>query len=187
MSHDGQAPEAGATRVWGVMAEFSDPAALLHAAERVRDAGFKRWDVFSPFPVHGIDEAMGVKQSKVPVVMGAAALTGFASAWLMQWWMNEVDYPIPIAGKPLFAWEAATPILFEFSVLLAAFGALLGMLALSGLPRWHHPLMCKERFLRVSDDRFVIAIEARDGSFDERTTADFLRQIGGNHVDLVED
>jgi len=187
MKHETHAAAAEPKRSWGVMAEFADPAALMHAAERVRDAGFRKWDVYSPFPVHGMDESMGVKQSKVPVIMGAAAATGFTCAWLMQWWMNQVDYPIPIAGKPLFAWEAATPILFEFSVLLAAFGALLGMLALNGLPRWHHPLMCKERFLRVSDDRFVIAIEARDPSFDERKTAEFLRQIGGNHVEMVED
>lgn len=173
--------------VWGVLAEFDDPVALIHAAERVRDAGFTRWDVYSPFPVHGMDAAMGLKQSKVTWIMGAAALAGFTSALLMQWWMGAVDFKIVTAGKPLFAWEQATPIMFEFSVLLAAFGAVLGMLALNGLPRWYHPLLKKERFLRVGDDRFCIAIESADPGFDESETRVLLENLGGRHVELVED
>lgn len=179
--------DAGAAPLWGVMAEFADPGALYHAAERVRDQGYRRWDVYSPVPVHGMDEAMGLKQSKVTWIMGGAAFTGFICALLMQWWMSAVDYPIPNGGKPMFAWEQFTPIMFELSVLFSAFGAVVGMLALNALPRWHHPLFGKERFLRVSDDRFVIAIEARDPQFNAERTRAFLESIGGTHVDLVED
>lgn len=181
-SHAGQAPV-----VWGLMAEFDTPASLTHAAEAVRDAGYKKWDVYSPFPVHGMDEAMGAPPSKVPWVMGAMALTGFSCALLMQWWMSAVDYKIVTAGKPLFAWEQFTPIMFELSVLFAAFGAVFGMLILNLLPRWHHPMLAKERFLRVSDDRFVIAIESSDPRFNQSETRRLLEQAGGRHIDVVED
>ncbi|HBS28826.1 MAG TPA: DUF3341 domain-containing protein [Phycisphaerales bacterium] len=177
----------GGAGVWGVMAEFATPAALSHAAEKVRDEGYSRWDVYSPFPVHGMDEAMGLRPSRVPWIMGAMALAGFTTAITMQWWMSAVDYPIPNGGKPLFAWEQFLPIMFELSVLFAAFGAVVGMLALNGLPRWHHPLFGKERFLRVSDDRFVIVIEAKDPKFDASRTRGFLERLGGQHIEMVED
>jgi hypothetical protein len=169
------------------MAEFHDPAALSRAAEHVKQAGFSKWDVYSPFPVHGMDEAMGLKPSKVTMVMAFMCIAGFASAWLMQWWMGEVDYPIAVAGKPLFAWEQATPILFELSVLFSAFGALFGMLMLNLLPRWNHPLFGKPRFLRVSDDRFVMAIESNDPKFDEGSVRRMFESLGGTHIDRVEE
>ncbi len=171
---------------WGVMAEFEDVPALFKAAEKCRDEGFKKWDVYAPIPIHGIDEAMGLKPSRVPFFMGMAALTGFAGALLMQWWMGAIDYEIITGGKPLFAWEQATPITFELSVLLGSFGALGGMFLLNKLPMHHHPLMKQERFLRVSDDRLVIAIEAEDPSFDEVETVKFLESLGGQRVTLVE-
>lgn len=184
---DTQATNAAPTEVWGLMAEFDHPGALMHAAEAVRDAGYRKWDVYSPFPVHGMDESMGAPPSKVPWVMGAMAFTGFACALAMQWWMSAVDYKIVTAGKPLFAWEQFTPVMFELSVLFAAFGAVFGMLILNLLPRWHHPLLAKERFLRVSDDRFVIAIESSDPQFNQAETRRLLERIGGRHVDVVED
>jgi hypothetical protein len=190
MSHSfGDKPEvaAAAPKLWGVMAEFDNPAHLSVAAEKVRDAGYKVWDVYSPVPVHGMDECMGLKPSKVTFIMGLMALTGFSCALLMQWWMGAVDYKIVTAGKPLFAWEQATPITFELSVLFSAFGAVFGMLALNLLPMWHHPLMTKERFLRVSDDRFVIAIEAKDPQFDQGKVMRMFETLGGKHVDVVED
>lgn len=182
-----KAKAVAAPAVWGIMAEFADPAALTHAAEAVRDAGVKKWDVFSPFPVHGMDEAMGLKPSRVSNIMGFMALCGFTTALLMQWWMSSVDYPIAIGGKPNLAWEQWTPILFELSVLFAAFGAIGGMFGLNMLPRWHHPLMTKERFLRVGDDRFFIAIEASDPSFDPGATRAMLERLGGKNIELVED
>jgi hypothetical protein len=183
VEHVDEAPR----ELWGVMAEFRDPAALTHAAEQIRDAGYRKWDVYSPFPVHGMDEAMGLGPSRVTYTMGTMAALGFTSAVLMQWWMGEVDYPIVVAGKPLFAWEAAMPIMFELSVLLSAFGALVGMLVINLLPRWNHPLFSRQRFLRVSDDRFVIAIEARDPKFGERSVRAMLERLGGTHIERVED
>lgn len=173
--------------LWGMMAEFENPATLSHAAEHLRDAGFRKWDVYSPFPVHGMDEAMGLKPSKVTVVMGFMCITGFTCAYLMQWWMGSVDYKIVVAGKPLFAWEQAMPILFELSILFSAFGAIFGMLILNLLPRWHHPLFGKQRFLRVSDDRFVIAVEAADPKFDEGSLRRMFETLGGKHIDRVEE
>lgn len=187
MAHDHAAAVSHSASLWGMMAEFANPATLSHAAEKIREEGFTKWDVHSPFPVHGMDEAMGLKPSKVTVVMGFACVTGFTCAWLMQWWMGKVDYPIAVAGKPLFAWEQATPILFELSVLFSAFGAILGMLMLNLLPRWNHPLFGKQRFLRVSDDRFIIAIEAADPKFDEAAVRRLFESLGGTHIDRVEE
>lgn len=172
--------------LWGLMAEFPNAASLYHAAEHFRDAGFKKWDVYSPCPVHGIDEAMGLKPSKVSIIMGAMAFLGFSSAVAMQWWMSSVDYPIITAGKPFGAWEQFTPIMFELSVLFGAFGAIGGMLALNGLPQWYHPLLKKNRFLRVSDDRFVLAVESADPKFNAAEVRAAFERLGGQHIDEVE-
>lgn len=173
--------------VWGVMAEFDNPGVFSAAATRIRDIGYTRWDAYSPFPVHGLDKAMGAPQSKVSWIMGAMAFLGFSAALSMQWWMAAVDYKIVTAGKPLFAWEQFTPIMFELTVLFSAFGAVFGMLILNRLPRWHHPLLASERFLRVSDDRFIIAIEATDPRFDQAEVRRVLESVGGHHIDVVED
>lgn len=173
--------------VHGIMAEFDTPAAVYHAAEKVRDAGYTRWDVFAPFPIHGIDEAMGHKRTILPVMVAAGAFAGAGLALLMQWWMSGVDYPLVVQGKPYGAWEPFTPIVFELGVLLSAFTTLIGMLALNGLPRMHHPLFAKDRFLRVSDDRFIICVEAEDPKFDPEATRRLLEANGGKNIDLVEE
>jgi hypothetical protein len=173
--------------VHGLMAEFETPAAVYHAAEKIRDRGYSDWDVYSPFPIHGIDEAMGVKRTRLPVIVAAVGFTGVGCAILMQWWMNYIDYPLMVQGKPFDAWEPLVPVIFELGVLFAAFACLIGMLALNGLPRFHHPLLRKERFLRVGDDRFIIVISANDPKFDPETTRALLREVGGTHVDLVEE
>lgn len=180
--------QAGSSQgeLWGVMAEFPDAASLYHAAEHFRDAGWKRWDTYSPCPIHGMPEAMGLKQSKVTFAMGTMAFLGFSCAVAMQWWMSAVDYPIITAGKPFGAWEQFTPIMFELSVLFGAFGAIGGMLALNGLPMWYHPLLKKNRFLRVSDDRFVLAVEASDPQFNKDQVKALLAKLGGQHIDEVE-
>jgi hypothetical protein len=172
--------------LYGIMAEFDDIPSIVKAAEYCRDAGFSHWDVYAPVPIHGIDEAMGLKPSRVSFTMAGGAVTGFTIAMLMQWWMGAVEYQIITAGKPFFAWEQALPIGFELTVLLSAFGALGGMILLNQLPKWYHPLLAKDRFLRVSDDRLVIAIEARDAQFDEVETAKLLESLGGKHIELVE-
>ena len=172
--------------VYGVMAEFSNPATTLAAAERVRDAGFKKWDVYSPFPIHGIDEAMGLKPSRVSRFVGTGALFGVVGAMTMQWWMLGVNYKMVIGGKPFFAWEQYLPITFELGILLGSISAITAMFVLNKLPMLYHPLMRKDRFLRVSDDRFVIAIEAEDPKFDLSEASGLLERLGGTNIDVVE-
>lgn len=185
-------------RIYGIMAEFDDIPAVFEAAQKCRDHGFTKWDVYAPVPIHGIDEAMGLKRSKVAFCMGAGALTGLTIAFVIQFWFGAGSklpgildvfsgYPINTAGKPFFAWEQAVPIMFELTVLLSAFATIGGMLAINGLPRWHHPLFKKDRFLRVSDDRLVIAVEAKDPKFDQKDTHAFLESLGGKHIELVEE
>jgi len=149
--------------VYGLMAEFSDPAATYHAAEKIRDAGYKKWDVYSPFAIHGIDEAMGMPTSRVPLACGIIGLSGAAVGFLFQWWVKTQGYPTVVQGKPHGAWQPLMPIIFEFGVIFTSFTALLTMLAINKLPRWYHPLLKKERFLKTSDDRFIICIEAVSG------------------------
>ncbi len=152
---------------WGLLAEFDDPTALHKGCCAIRDAGFTKWDAYSPFPVHTLDEAMALKPSKVSWICGTGAAVGLSGAMLMQWWMSAVNFKIVVDDKPFFAWEQFLPITFELSVLLASFGALLGMLALNGLPMLFHPLFGKPQFLRASDDKFFIAIESSDPQFSQ--------------------
>jgi hypothetical protein len=173
--------------VYGVMAEFKTPGDLYHAAEKVRDAGFKKWDVYSPFPVHGMEEAMGLPATKLPLIVASIGLTGAALGFLFQYWVTAVDYKIVVQGKPYDAWQPLVPVTFEIGVLFTAFTALLGMLAFNALPRFHHPLLKKERFLGVSDDKFMIAIEAGDERFEPEAVRRLLNGAGAVAVELVED
>jgi hypothetical protein len=173
--------------VYGMMAEFATPADTYHAAEKLRDAGYKNWDVYSPFPIHGIDEAMGLKTSRLPLTVGLIGLTGAAIGFGFQYWVATSGYGTVVQGKPLGAWQAFIPVTFEIGVLFTAFTAILSMLAFNLLPMWYHPLMKKDRFLRVSDDRFVICIESRDPNFDSKKTWAQLEGAKGYNVQLVEE
>ncbi len=170
-----------------LMAEFPNPAVVSHAAEKIRDLGYTKWDVYAPFPIHGIEQVMGLKASPVSYFAGMGAAAGVLGAIALQGWMSAIDYPMIIGGKPFFAWEQFMPIIFEMGVLLAAISIIVGMLALNGLPRHHHPLARKERFLRVSDDRFIIAIEAADPKFDSDEIRRLFADLGGEHIDEVEE
>lgn len=178
--------ETGA-EIHGVLAEFSTPAEVYHAAEKVRDAGYTKWDCHTPFPVHGMEEAMGIKRTKLPLLAAVIGLTGAGLGYLMQYWMSAVDYSLVVQGKPPTAWEAYVPITFELGILFTAFTCLIGMLAMNALPRWHHPVMKKERFLSSSDDTFFIVVEARDRKFDPQATRELLRSAGAKSVELVEE
>lgn len=173
--------------VYGIMAEFATPADTYHAAEQVRDAGFSAWDVYAPFPIHGIDEAMGLKTSRVPLVTGLVGLTGACVGFAFQYWVTNVGYATIVQGKPPGAWEPLLPVTFEIGVLFTAFTAILSMLAFNALPMWYHPLLKKERFLRVSDDRFVICIESKDPKFDPAQARALLEKAKGYNIDLVQD
>ncbi|MDW8362841.1 MAG: DUF3341 domain-containing protein [Myxococcales bacterium] len=180
-------PSSGTSRRPALyLAEFDSPAAVLRAAERCRDAGLRRWDVHTPFPVHGMDAAMGLGQSHLGWIVLACGLTGFFGAFLMMWWMNGVDYPIVVGGKPPFSVPSMVPVLFECTVLLSGLGALFGMLGLNRLPRHHHPIFASERFARASDDRFFISVEAEDPKFDLVETRRLLESLGPVSVELVE-
>lgn len=172
--------------IYGVMAEFANPADTYHAAEKVRDAGYRQWDVYAPFPIHGIDEAMGLGRPLLPLVVACVGLTMACAGFTFQYFVSGIDYPLVHQGKPAEAWQPFVPVTFEIGVLFTAFTALLGMMAFNGLPRLHHPLLCKERFLRVSDDRFIIAIETGDARFDPEDTKALLQKAGATSVEWVE-
>lgn len=171
---------------WGVMAEFETVDSALHAARETRKAGYVKWDVHTPFPVHGMDEAMGIRPTRLPWVILLMGAIGVGAAQLMQHWMNGVDYPFTISGKPLVSWPSSIPITFEMMVLFAAFTAFFAMWMANDLPRWFHPLLRKPRFARATNDRFFVAIDARDPQFDAQRTADFLRGLHPASVELVE-
>jgi hypothetical protein len=178
----------GGEPVWGVMAQFDTTSDAYHAAEKMRDAGFTRWDLHAPFPIHGIEEAMGIKRTILPFVVLGGTVAGVLGAVALQWWITAVDYTgFTVQGKPYGAWEPFTMIIFELGVLLSAFAALFGMLAMNGLPRWHHPLFRKDRFLDSSDDKFFVVVEASDPNFNPEQTSRFLSEIGAKAVELVED
>jgi hypothetical protein len=171
---------------WGLLAEYSTPDALMRAAAAVRDAGYTRWDAHTPFPVHGLDAAMGIKSTRLPFLVLGAALTGTSGGLLMQWWMNAVDYPIIISGKPFNSIPADIPVTFELTVLLASLTAFIGMLVANGLPRFHHPLFASDAFRRVTTDGFFLAIESADPRFDATATERLLHEAGATRVVPVE-
>jgi hypothetical protein len=176
-------------KVYGLGSEFESAHDLLNAAEKIRDAGFKRWDVHTPFPVHGMDKAMGLGKSwlSLPVLIGgtsgflfALGLTLIPTIWL---------YPLIVHGKPhsFFTIPAFFPILFELTVLCSAFTAVFSIMVMNRLPQWYHPVFNWERFSRASDDGFFLVIEARDPKFNEAKTRELLDSIGGKHVTLIHD
>ncbi len=173
--------------VYGMMAEFATPADTYRAAEKMRDAGYKNWDVYAPFMIHGIDEAMGLPNSRLPLAVGVIGLSGAAVGFLFQWWVSTRGFATVVQGKPFGAWQAFIPVTFEIGVLFTAFTAILSMLAFNLLPMWYHPLFKKDRFLRVSDDRFVICVESKDPTFDPVNTRSTLEAAKGYNVELVEE
>ena len=178
---------AETSRSYGLLAQFDTPAEVMGAARHVRDAGYRRWDVYTPFPVHGMDAAMGLKNSKVGWFTFLGGTAGFFLGMLMIWWMNAADYAIVVGGKPLFSPIFAFPISFECTILLGAFGSLFGMLLLNRLPRLYHPLFKSQHFSRVTHDKFFIAIEAADPKFNDTETRALLEEAGGKHIEEVRD
>ena len=175
--------EAG-TRIAGLVAEFPGPEALLAAAAKVRDAGYRHWDSHSPFPIHGMERAMGIRPTILPWLVLAAGGAGAAGALLLQWWTNAVDYPYLVSGKPLFSFPANIPIIFELMVLLSAFAAFGGVLALNLLPEYRHPVFSVKRFARATSDGFFISIAADDPRFDVDATRLLLESAGAAAVEV---
>jgi hypothetical protein len=175
------------SKPYGLVAEFETAAEILHAAEKVRDAGFRSWDVYTPFPVHGMDKAMGLRNSKVGWFSFIGGVSGYTLGMLMIWWMNAYDYPIIVGGKPMFSPFGAFPPSYELTILLGSFGALFGMLFLNRLPRLHHPLLKNKRFALATHDRFFVVIETSDPKYSEGGVRQLLESAGSKHIELVED
>ncbi len=174
-------------RLFGLLAEFETPAQLYHAAEEVRDAGYKSWDCYTPFPVHGLDRAMGLRDTKLPWLVFFGGALGTLAALAMQGWMNGIDYQYVVSGKPLFSIPQQIPIVFELTVLFSSLTAFGSMFVFNDLPRFYHPVFRSERFRRVTDDRFFICIQADDLYFDVEKTEDLLRKAGSMHIEWLED
>jgi len=173
-------------RTYGLLAEFDSTAAVYAACEKVRDAGYSKWDAHTPFPVHGLERAMGLKPSKLPWIVLVLGFGGALAGWALQTWIHTKGYPLNISGKPLYAWPAYMPVTFELGVLGGAAGAVFGMFALNQLPSLFHPLFRSRIFERVTDDRFFISIESWDPKFDLEETRSFLRSLGATQVEVVE-
>ena len=178
---------ADSAHAYGLIAEFDAPATIMHAAEKVRDAGYSRWDVFTPFAIHGMDKAMGLKNSKVGWFTFCGGVSGYTLGMLMIWYMNGHNYAITVGGKPMFSPMAAFPPSYELAILLGAFGSLFGMLFLNRLPRLHHPLLKHKRFSKVTHDKFFLVIECSDPKFSDTETRKLLETLGSRHIEVVED
>jgi hypothetical protein len=173
-------------RFYGLMAEFDNPTDVVAAARAVREAGYRRIDAFSPFPIEELSEAIGVHRTRMPLIVLCGGIFGLLAGFGMQWYLSVINYPLNVGGKPLNSWPAFIPITFEVTVLCAALGGIFGMLALNGLPEPYHPVFNTPNFALASRDRFFLLVESRDDKFDREQTAEFLRTLGPREVTDVE-
>ena len=173
-------------QVYGILARFDNPEKLLSAAQKVRESGFKKFDCHTPYPMHGLDDAMGLKRSILGYIVGVGALGGAALGLLLQWFASTYSYPIVISGKPYFSWQAYMIITFVTMVLGGALSSLLGMFHLNRMPAFNHPLFNSEIFQRATDDGFFISIESSDELYDNQNTIDFLTSIGGKDIEVIK-
>jgi hypothetical protein len=183
MRSDNAMSKPASAPLFGVLAEFGSPAEVYHAAEKVRDAGYKRWDVYSPFPIHGIESAMGIGGW----IAFFGAVTGAFGGFGLQFWIHKFAYPLLIAGKPMVAYPAYVPVTFEPGILFTGLSTLIGMLVLNGLPRLYHALFKSENFKKATDDGFFIAIEAKDPKFSVESARSLLASAGGKNIEVLED
>lgn len=169
----------------GLMAEFDNPTALVEAVHAVRAQGYTRMDAYSPYPVEGLSEALGFEKTRVPMLVFIGGLTGGVGGFLMQHYCAAIGYPINIAGRPLNSWPSFIPVTFELTILCAALTAVIGMLALNGLPTPYHPTFNVPRFAQATRDRFFLCIEAKDPLFDVEKTRQLLAGFQPREVSEV--
>lgn len=186
-THTQEATAKKPAQPFGIVAEFDSAGSLLNAASKLADQGYTKFDAHSPFPIHGMDDAMKLGQSKLPLIVFVCGLTGCLAGLGLQAWIHVIDYPLVIGGKPFFSLPAFIPVTFELTVLLSAFGTVFGMFALNKLPMPHHPVFNHSRFHEVTNDAFFISVEAKDPKYDAGRTKDFLSQLGGKNVEVVND
>lgn len=183
---------------WGLMAEFETPAQIMEAAKLAKQQGFRWWDTHTPYPVHGLDKAMGIKPTILPLLVMGGGSTGFTVGFLLQWFTNATNfdfwalvpirgYDFLISGKPLLSIPAWIPVMFELTILLSALGCVGGLLLLCGLPQLYHPTLRSTRFARATDDRFFLVIEAKDPRFHSEKTRSFLESLNPLSIEMLGD
>jgi hypothetical protein len=170
---------------YGLMAEFDSPGELVDAAHRAREAGYRRMDAYSPYPIEELHEALHFHDNRLPIIVLIGGLTGALGGYLMQYFASVIDYPLNIGGRPMHSWPSFIPVTFELTILVAAFSAVFGMLALNHLPMPYHPVFNVPEFAAASRNRFFLCIEARDPKFDIEATAAFLEGLNPREVHEV--
>ena len=174
-------------QLYGVMGEFETPEAILHAARKAREAGYRHITAYTPIPVEGLAQIIGFRWTAVPLITLLGGLAGGLSGFAMEYWMSAMSYPINVGGRPLNSWPAFIPVTFELTILGASLSAVFGMLALNRLPQPYHPVFNVERFSLASTDRFFLCIESRDPKFHLAESAKFLQSVSAQHVSEVKD
>lgn len=172
--------------IYGLMAEFDRPEDLLEAAQRAHDAGYRRMDAFSPFPIEGLADAVGFRSTRVPLICLIGGLIGCLGGFYLQWWPNVIGYPLDIGGKPYNSWPNFIPITFELTILCAGLATVFGMLALNDLPTPYHPVFNAPRFALATRNRFFLCIMAQDPKFDLQKTKEFLATLKAKGVSEIE-
>jgi hypothetical protein len=173
--------------LYGILAEFDTPTEMVDAARQIRDAGYTKTDAFSPFPLHEIDEALGIKRSILPYIVFGGGLTGLLTGLFLQIYVHAIDYPLNVGGRPYISLPSFVPPMYELTILFAGFAAVFGMLFLNGLPQPYHPLFNVPRFALATREKFFLVIEARDPKFDYEETRAFMQSLNPQEVFDVED
>jgi hypothetical protein len=168
--------------IYGLMAEFKSPTALVHAARTAREAGYKKMDAYSPFPIEELSDALGHHHDRLPLLVLIGGIVGGSAGFFLQYFASVIDYPLNIGGRPLLSWPSFIPVTFEMTILGAGFVAVLGMLALNGLPTPYHPVFNVERFVNATRSRFFLCIESADPLFDKEETGRFLESLEPREV-----
>jgi hypothetical protein len=171
--------------LYGVMAEFDNPTALVNATRRAHDEGYRKLDAYSPFPIEELSEALHLHKNKLPLIVLLGGITGLVLGYLMQYYVTVIYYPINIGGRPLHSWPAYIVITFEMTILFSALAAVFGLLGLCGLPMPYHPVFNVPRFALASRNRFFLCIEATDPLFDRKKTCEFLAKLEASEVTEV--
>ena len=172
--------------IHGLMAEFDSPTELVRAAQRTHDEGYRKVDAYTPFPIEELSEAIGFHHTRLPLVVLIGGIVGCIGGYLLQYYASVIDYPLNVGGRPFHSWPAFIPVTFEMTILVAAFSAVLGMLALNGLPKPYHPVFNAPRFALATRDRFFLFIEAADPKFDCEGTKRFMESLEPKEVFEVE-
>ncbi len=171
--------------LYGLMAEFDDPQALVSAARRAHEEGYRRMDAYSPFPIEELSEAIGIHHTAVPLLVLIGGIVGGIGGFGLQYWVSAIAYPLNVGGRPFNSWPSFIPVTFELTVLIAALTAVFGMLALNRLPMVYHPVFNVPRFALATRDRFFLCIETTDPRFDLHTTRAFLESFAPREVSEV--